>query len=73
MKISGCVRPVSRHDPETLRRLTTELPLPFNAIAVPDRDDPASFGALGVGRISIGPYLQAALGVRAKEILARWG
>jgi hypothetical protein len=65
--------PVGRHDPETLRRLTTELPLPVNAIAVPDQDDPASFGALGVGRISFGSYLQAALGVRAKEILARLG
>jgi 2-methylisocitrate lyase-like PEP mutase family enzyme len=65
--------PVGRHDPETLRRLTTELPLPVNAIALPDQDDPASFGPLGVGRISFGPFLQAALGVRAKEILARWG
>ncbi len=65
--------PVGHHDPETLRRLTTELPLPVNAIALPDRDDPASFGPLGVGRISFGPYLQTALGTRAKEILARWG
>ncbi|MGH3524058.1 MAG: isocitrate lyase/PEP mutase family protein [Mycobacterium sp.] len=64
--------PVGRHDPETLRRLTTELPLPVNAIALPDQDDPASFGPLGVGRISFGPFLQAALGVRANEILARW-
>jgi 2-methylisocitrate lyase-like PEP mutase family enzyme len=65
--------PVGRHDPETLRRLTSELPLPVNAIALPDQDDPASFGPLGVGRISFGPFLQAALGTRAKEILARWG
>jgi 2-methylisocitrate lyase-like PEP mutase family enzyme len=65
--------PVGRHDPETLRRLTAELPLPVNAIALPDQDDPASFGPLGVARISFGPFLQAALGVRAKEILARWG
>jgi 2-methylisocitrate lyase-like PEP mutase family enzyme len=65
--------PVGRHDPDTLRRLTNELPLPVNAIALPDRDDPASFGPLGVGRISFGPFLQAALGARAKEILARWG
>lgn len=65
--------PVGRHDPETLRRLTAELPLPVNAIALPDQDDPASFGPLGVGRISFGPFLQAALSVRAKEILARWG
>jgi 2-methylisocitrate lyase-like PEP mutase family enzyme len=65
--------PVGRHDPDTLRRLTAELPLPVNAIALPDQDDPASFGPLGVGRISFGPFLQAALGVRAKEILACWG
>src|SRR3984885_1285749 len=65
--------PVGRHDPETLQRLTTELPLPVNAIALPDQDDPASFGPLGVGRISFGPFLQAALGTRPKEVLARWG
>jgi 2-methylisocitrate lyase-like PEP mutase family enzyme len=64
--------PVGRHDPDTLRRLASELPLPVNAIAVPDQDDPASFGPLGVGRISFGPFLQAALTVRAKEILDRW-
>lgn len=64
--------PVGYHDPETLRRLATELPLPINVFALPDRDDPASFGPLGVGRISFGPFLQSALGSRAKEILARW-
>lgn len=64
--------PVGRHDPDTLRRLTSELPLPINAIALPDQDDPASFGPLGVGRISFGPFLQAALASRAKQILARW-
>ena len=45
----------------------------INAIALPDQDDPASFGPLGVGRISFGPFLQAALAGRAKELLARWG
>jgi 2-methylisocitrate lyase-like PEP mutase family enzyme len=64
--------PVGRHDSETLRRLATELPLPMNAIAVPDRDDPASFGPLGVARISFGPFLQYALSARANELLARW-
>ncbi len=64
--------PVGRHSPETLRRLTTELPLPVNAIALPDQDDPGSFGPLGVGRISFGPYLQSALATRANEILVRW-
>jgi 2-methylisocitrate lyase-like PEP mutase family enzyme len=65
--------PVGRHDPETLRRLASELPLPVNAIALPDQDDPASFGPLGVGRISFGPFLQGALSSRARELLARWG
>jgi 2-methylisocitrate lyase-like PEP mutase family enzyme len=64
--------PVGRHDPETLRRLASELPLPVNAIALPDQDDPASFGPLGVARISFGPFLQAALSARANELLARW-
>ncbi len=64
--------PVGRHDPETLRRLATELPLPINAIALPERDDPSSFGPLGVGRVSFGPFLQGALTGRAREILARW-
>jgi 2-methylisocitrate lyase-like PEP mutase family enzyme len=65
--------PVGRHDPNTLRRLATELPLPINAIALPDQSDPAFFGPLGVARISFGPFLQAALAARAKELLARWG
>lgn len=64
--------PVGRHDPDTLRRLTAELPLPVNAIGLPDQDDPTSFGPLGVARISFGPFLQAALATRAKEILGRW-
>lgn len=64
--------PVARHDPETLRRLATELPLPINAIAAPDQDDPASFGPLGVARISFGPFFQYALSARATELLARW-
>ena len=64
--------PVGRHEPDTLRRLASELPLPVNAIALPEQDDPAAFGPLGVGRISFGPFLQAALAARAREILARW-
>ncbi|MBP1818585.1 isocitrate lyase/phosphoenolpyruvate mutase family protein [Mycobacterium sp. OAE908] len=64
--------PVGRHDPDTLWRLATELPLPINAIAVPEQDDPSSFGPLGVGRISFGPFWQRALSAYSKEMLARW-
>ena len=64
--------PVGRHDDETQRRLTSELPLPVNAIALPDSDDPASFGPLGVGRISFGPFFQRVLSGHAETLLARW-
>ncbi len=64
--------PVGRHEPDVTRRLTSELPLPVNAIGLPDQDDPASFGPLGVGRISFGPFFQRALATRAEELLARW-
>jgi 2-methylisocitrate lyase-like PEP mutase family enzyme len=69
---ADCLYPVGRHDADTMRRLTSELPLPVNAIALPDHDDPASFGPLGVGRISFGPFFQRALSGRAEEILGRW-
>lgn len=64
--------PVGRHQPDAMLRLTSELPLPVNAIGLPDQDDPASFGPLGVGRISFGPFFQRALSARAEDILARW-
>lgn len=64
--------PIGRHDPGTMRRLTSELPLPVNAVAFPDQDDPASFGPLGVGRISFGPFLQRALSGSATQMLQRW-
>ncbi|WP_019971723.1 isocitrate lyase/phosphoenolpyruvate mutase family protein [Mycobacterium sp. 141] len=69
---ADCLYPVGCHDPETMRQLTSELPLPVNAIAIPEADDPASFGPLGVGRISFGPFLQRALTGTANEILVRW-
>ena len=65
--------PAGCRDPETMKRLAAELPLPVNAIAHPDQDDPASFGPLGVGRISFGPYFQRALSVKAREFLDGWG
>jgi 2-methylisocitrate lyase-like PEP mutase family enzyme len=64
--------PVGRHDAETLRALVAGLPKPINALAAPDQDDPASFGQLGVARVSFGGLLQVALGKQAGELLARW-
>lgn len=64
--------PVGFHTDEVYRELTAALPLPVNAIAEPAGGDRANYAALGVGRVSFGPLLQAALAVRANEILARW-
>ena len=64
--------PVGRHDDATQKRLTSELPLPVNAIGLPDQDDPASFGPLGVARVSFGPFFQAALAAHAATLLGRW-
>ncbi|BBX12369.1 PEP phosphonomutase and related enzymes [Mycobacterium novum] len=64
--------PVGRHDVDTLRALAAGLPKPVNALAAPDQDDPASFGPLGIGRISFGPLLQVSLGKHAGGILGRW-
>ncbi|MFF0817334.1 isocitrate lyase/phosphoenolpyruvate mutase family protein [Rhodococcus sp. NPDC003318] len=64
--------PVGFHTDEVYRELTAALPLPVNAIAEPASGERANYAALGVGRVSFGPLLQAALAVRANEILARW-
>jgi 2-methylisocitrate lyase-like PEP mutase family enzyme len=64
--------PVGRHDDATQRRLTSELPLPVNAIGLPGLDDRAHLTELGVGRVSFGPFLQSALGEEANRLLARW-
>ncbi|WP_334026871.1 isocitrate lyase/phosphoenolpyruvate mutase family protein [Nocardia terpenica] len=64
--------PVGHHDPETLRRLCAELPLPVNAIALPEQGDKAALAESGVARVSFGPFLQRALTVEANRLLARW-
>ena len=64
--------PVGVHPPEIMQRLTSELPLPVNTVAFPDKSDPASYGPLGVARISFGPFWQFALAERSKELLDRW-
>jgi 2-methylisocitrate lyase-like PEP mutase family enzyme len=65
--------PVGLHDHETLRRLVQALPLPVNALARPTVEDHAALAALGVGRISFGPFLQQALAEAAAQILLAWG
>ncbi|MBF6176368.1 isocitrate lyase/PEP mutase family protein [Nocardia blacklockiae] len=64
--------PVGRHEPADQRRLCTELPLPINAIGLPDQDERPTFADLGVARISFGPFLQRTLSTEVNRLLARW-
>ncbi len=64
--------PVGRHDAAVWKTLTSELSLPLNAIGMPDKGDRAAFAELGAGRVSFGPFLQAALAAETKRLLARW-
>lgn len=64
--------PVGFHDPETLRRLCAELPLPVNAVAFPDKGERDVLAEAGVARVSFGPFLQRALTDTANGLLERW-
>lgn len=64
--------PVGRHEPGTLRRLTTELPLPINSIGIPDQGGRTYFADLGVARVSFGPFLQNALTEYANTLFTPW-
>jgi 2-methylisocitrate lyase-like PEP mutase family enzyme len=64
--------PVGRHSDADIRRLTSELPLPINAIALPKKSDKSVLADQGVARISFGPYLQFALAAEAERLLANW-
>ncbi|MEU0539137.1 isocitrate lyase/phosphoenolpyruvate mutase family protein [Nocardia sp. NPDC005978] len=65
--------PVGFHEPDVQRRLCEELPLPVNAIGMPDKGDRAHFAELGVARVSFGPFLQRSLTAAATSLLGRWG
>nr|MDT0522293.1 isocitrate lyase/phosphoenolpyruvate mutase family protein [Streptomyces sp. DSM 41633] len=64
--------PAGLSDPEGLGRFVSEVPLPVSVTVPADSADLAALADLGVGRITFGPFLQAALSARAKEILRRW-
>ncbi|WKG03889.1 isocitrate lyase/phosphoenolpyruvate mutase family protein [Mycolicibacterium sp. HK-90] len=64
--------PAGLRDPEGLARFVSEVPLPVSVTVPADTADRDELAALGVGRITFGPFLQWALTARAKEILGRW-
>ncbi|MXP20872.1 isocitrate lyase/phosphoenolpyruvate mutase family protein [Gordonia sp. HNM0687] len=67
-----CLYPVGFHSDDVHRRLTSELPLPVNAIGHPEQDTRTHLADLGVGRVSFGPLWQMMLAERAREVLADW-
>ena len=71
---SGRRQPVPgrRHDDDTQRRLTSELPLPVNAIATARSRRPRVVRPAGRRAVSFGPFFQRALSGRAEALLARW-
>lgn len=64
--------PVGARDPEVLRTLCAELPLPVNAIGFPEQGSRVQFAGMGVARVSFGPFLQRALTAEANRLFLPW-
>ena len=64
--------PAGLADPEGLGRFVSAVPLPVSVTVPADSADLAALAAIGVGRITFGPFLQAVLSARAKDVLRRW-
>lgn len=70
---ADCLYPVRvQSSDEAVRTLTAALPLPVNITANPGKDSLTALRALGVGRITFGPYFQSVVRRRASELLADW-
>lgn len=63
--------PAGLRDPEGLGTFVEAVSLPVS-VTVPVDTDLAALTALGVGRITFGPFLQWALTERTNEMLSRW-
>jgi 2-methylisocitrate lyase-like PEP mutase family enzyme len=59
-------------DDELITRVVTAVPAPVNCTAHPVRHDLARFAGLGVGRITFGPLLQAAMTDSMSGMIAAW-
>jgi 2-methylisocitrate lyase-like PEP mutase family enzyme len=52
-----CVYPIALWEPDALRRFTSEVSVPVNVARVPQAPSLAELAALGVARVSWGPFL----------------
>lgn len=64
-----CVFPIALSETGALRRFTSEHHGPVNAVAVPQGPSPADLAALGVARVSWGPFLYRDAMARFQEQL----
>lgn len=70
---ADCVYPVRiQHDDDLVRAVVAAMPVPVNVTAHPVDHSLAHLASLGVGRITFGPLLQAALTDHSLQIEARW-
>ncbi|WP_217924548.1 isocitrate lyase/PEP mutase family protein [Miltoncostaea oceani] len=70
---ADCVYPVKiQADDDLVRDVVTAMPVPVNITAHPVDHSLAHLASLGVGRVTFGPLLQAALTDYSLEIAGRW-
>ena len=68
-----CVYPIALWETGALRRFMSEVPGPVNVIRLPQTPALAELAALGVARVSWGPFLHRAAIARFEEQLASLG
>ncbi len=67
---ADCVYPICVWEPDALRRFMSEVPGPVNVARMPEGQPVPELAALGVARVSWGPYLHFDTMARFKEQLA---
>ncbi|MBE2315718.1 isocitrate lyase/phosphoenolpyruvate mutase family protein [Solirubrobacter sp. CPCC 204708] len=67
---ADCVYPIGLWDTDALRRLLSQVSVPVNVVRLPQAPSPAELAALGVARISWGPFLHWNAMARFGEELA---
>ena len=65
-----CVYPIALWEPDALRRFISEVRGPVNVIRVPQAPSLAELAALGVARVSWGPFLYRDAMARFEDQLA---
>jgi len=65
-----CVYPICLWEPDALRRFMSEVPGPVNVARMPEGQPVAGLAALGVARVSWGPFLHWDTMARFKDQLA---